>query len=81
TGFALGYYSTWGHFSIMLFFYLGFIDGCSGSTAGGIQIFRFQVAYTLLKANLYHLIHPRAVVKHNYNDHRLDEELVLSILT
>ncbi|MFG9940513.1 TrkH family potassium uptake protein [Pseudomonas aeruginosa] len=81
TGFALGDYSMWGHFSIMLFFYLGFIGGCSGSTAGGIKIFRFQVAYTLLKANLYQLIHPRAVLKQNYNGHRLDEEIVRSILT
>ncbi len=49
--------------------------------AGGIKIFRFQVAYTLLKANLYQLIHPRAVLKQNYNGHRLDEEIVRSILT
>ncbi|BBP81900.1 Trk system potassium uptake protein [Pseudomonas tohonis] len=81
TGFALGDYSLWGNFSLMLFFYLGFIGGCSGSTAGGIKIFRFQVAYILLKANLYQLIHPRAVIKQKYNGHRLDEEIVRSILT
>ena len=63
TGFALGDYSLWGNFSLMLFFYLGFVGGCSGSTAGGIKIFRFQVAYILLKANLNQLIHPRAVIK------------------
>lgn len=49
----------------MLFFYLGFVGGCSGSTAGGIKIFRFQVAYILLKASLNQLIHPRAVIKQN----------------
>ncbi|MBC3414209.1 TrkH family potassium uptake protein [Pseudomonas sp. SWRI51] len=81
TGFALGDYSLWGNFSLMLFFYLGFIGGCSGSTAGGIKIFRFQVAYTLLKASLNQLIHPRAVIKQKYNGHRLDEEIVRSILT
>nr|WP_279152998.1 TrkH family potassium uptake protein [Pseudomonas mosselii] len=81
TGFALGDYSMWGNFSLMLFFYLGFIGGCSGSTAGGIKIFRFQVAYILLKANLNQLIHPRAVIKQKYNGHRLDEEIVRSILT
>ena len=81
TGFALGDYSLWGNFSLMLFFYLGFIGGCSGSTAGGIKIFRFQVAYILLKANLNQLIHPRAVIKQKYNGHRLDEEIVRSILT
>jgi trk system potassium uptake protein TrkH len=81
TGFALGDYSLWGHFSIMVFFYLGFIGGCSGSTAGGLKIFRFQVAYILLKASLYQLIHPRAVLRQSYNGHRLDEEIVRSILT
>lgn len=81
TGFALGDYSLWGNFSLMLFFYLGFVGGCSGSTAGGIKIFRFQVAYILLRANLNQLIHPRAVIKQKYNGHRLDEEIVRSILT
>ena len=81
TGFALGDYSLWGNFALMFFFYLGFIGGCSGSTAGGIKIFRFQVAYILLKASLNQLIHPRAVIKQKYNGHRLDEEIVRSILT
>ena len=81
TGFALGDYSLWGGFAGMLFFYLGFIGGCSGSTAGGLKIFRFQVAYILLKANLMQLVHPRAVIKQQYNHHRLDEDIVRSILT
>ncbi|WP_285423316.1 MULTISPECIES: TrkH family potassium uptake protein [unclassified Pseudomonas] len=81
TGFALGDYSLWGNFALMLFFYLGFIGGCSGSTAGGVKVFRFQVAYILLKANLHQLIHPRAVLKQKYNGHRLDDEIVRSILT
>jgi trk system potassium uptake protein TrkH len=81
TGFALGDYSLWGNFALMFFFYLGFIGGCSGSTAGGVKIFRFQVAYILLKANLNQLIHPRAVLKQTYNGHRLDDEIVRSILT
>jgi trk system potassium uptake protein TrkH len=81
TGFALGDYSLWGNFSLMFFFYIGFIGGCSGSTAGGVKVFRFQVAYILLKANLNQLIHPRAVIKQKYNGHRLDEEIVRSILT
>jgi trk system potassium uptake protein TrkH len=81
TGFVLGDYSLWGGFAGMLFFYLGFIGGCSGSTAGGLKIFRFQVAYILLKANLMQLVHPRAVIPQQYNRHRLDEDIVRSILT
>ncbi|GIZ13515.1 TrkH family potassium uptake protein [Pseudomonas sp. NCCP-436] len=80
TGFALGDYQLWGPFASMLFFYLGFVGGCSGSTAGGLKIFRFQVAYILLRANLSQLIHPREVIKQQYNRHRLDEDIVRSIL-
>jgi trk system potassium uptake protein TrkH len=80
TGFALGDYHLWGPFASMMFFYLGFVGGCSGSTAGGLKVFRFQVAYILLKANLMQLVHPRAVIKQQYNRHRLDEDIARSIL-
>ncbi len=81
TGIALGDYTLWGSFAILLFFYLTFVGGCSGSTAGGLKIFRFQVAYVLLKANLKQLVHPRAVIKQQYNNHNLDEDIVRSLIT
>ncbi|WP_137888190.1 TrkH family potassium uptake protein [Pseudomonas sp. 2FE] len=81
TGVALGDYTLWGSFSVLLFFYLTFIGGCSGSTAGGLKIFRFQVAYVLLRANLQQLVHPRAVIKQQYNNHNLDEDIVRSLIT
>ncbi|MDX5371255.1 MAG: TrkH family potassium uptake protein [Pseudomonadaceae bacterium] len=81
TGYALGDYSTWGGFAVLLFFYLTFVGGCSGSTSGGLKIFRFQVAYVLLKANLTQLVHPRAVIKQQYNNHNLDEDIVRSLIT
>ena len=81
TGFAVNDYSLWGDFAFMAFFYLTFVGGCSGSTSGGLKIFRFQVAYSLLRANLKQLVHPRAVIRQQYNGHTLDEEIVRSILT
>ncbi|MEE4462264.1 TrkH family potassium uptake protein, partial [Azotobacter chroococcum] len=81
TGYALGDYTQWGGFAMMVFFYLTFVGGCSGSTSGGLKVFRFQVAYVLLKSSMRQLIHPRAVLKQQYNGHNLDEEIVRSILT
>ncbi|ATH82726.1 potassium transporter TrkH [Ectopseudomonas mendocina] len=81
TGYALGDYTAWGGFAVMAFFYLTFVGGCSGSTTGGLKMFRFQVALTLLHANLKQMVHPRAVIKQQYNGHNLDEEIVRSILT
>ncbi|MCM2330061.1 trk system potassium uptake protein TrkH [Geopseudomonas sagittaria] len=81
SGYALGDYSQWGGFAVLLFFYLTFVGGCSGSTAGGLKIFRFQVAYVMLKANLQQMIHPRAVIKQQYNNHQIDEDIVRSLVT
>lgn len=58
TGVAVGDYTLWGSFAVLLFFYLTFVGGCSGSTAGGLKIFRFQVAAALLVSSLKQLIHP-----------------------
>jgi trk system potassium uptake protein TrkH len=81
TGIAVGDYTLWGSFSVLLFFYLTFVGGCSGSTAGGLKIFRFQVAAVLLLNSLKQLIHPRAVIQKKYNGHPIDEEIVRSLLT
>ncbi|SEO09362.1 TrkH family potassium uptake protein [Pseudomonas sp. NFACC39-1] len=81
TGVALGDYSLWGSFALLLFFYLTFVGGCSGSTSGGLKIFRFQVAGALLMGSLKQLIHPRAVIQKKYNKHPIDEEIVRSLLT
>src|SRR3989344_2668335 len=81
TGLALGDYTLWGSFSVLLFFYLTFVGGCSGSTAGGLKIFRFQVASSLLMGSLKQLIHPRAVIRKKYNGHPIDEDIARSLLT
>ncbi len=81
TGFMVEDYSKWGGFAMIIFFYLTFLGGCSGSTTGGLKIFRFQVTLRLLNANLKQLIHPKAIIPQKYNGHNLDEEIVRSILT
>ena len=81
TGYVINDYSLWSSFAVMVFFYLMFVGGCSGSTSGGMKVFRFQVAFVLLKANLQQLVHPRAVIKQQYNGHNLDDDIVRSLIT
>ncbi len=47
-GYASEDYTVWGNMAIMLFFYLTFAGACSGSTSGGLKIFRIQLAAMLL---------------------------------
>ncbi|MGA1677280.1 MAG: TrkH family potassium uptake protein, partial [Pseudomonadales bacterium] len=61
TGYANADYLSWGSFFVGLFFFLTFIGGCSGSTAGGVKIFRVQIAFRYLSAQIRRLVHPRGV--------------------
>lgn len=80
TGYVLGDYSLWGSAPLIFFFYLLFVGGCSGSTAGGIKIFRFQLSHIILFNHVGRLLHPRLTRVDKYNGRLVDEEVVLSIV-
>lgn len=80
TGYALGDYSLWGEFAVVSFFYLTFVGGCSGSTAGGFKIFRFQLALLILRSHLLRLLFPHAVVQHQYNGGAVSDEIMHSLV-
>ena len=48
-GFASTDYGLWGHFSIGMFIVIAFVGGCTGSTAGAIKIFRWQILWAYIK--------------------------------
>ncbi len=80
TGFTNSDYATWGPFAVGFFFMLLFIGGCSGSTAGGIKIYRLQVASLLTRSHLLHLISPHRIVTLMYNGRRLPEDVPFSVV-
>jgi len=80
TGFGLDDFLTWGDFSIVIFFGLLFTGACSGSTAGGIKIFRFQIAFALLKRQLMLLMHPHALFPQKYNNRNVSDEILRSLI-
>lgn len=80
TGFVNTDYTTWGPFSIGIFFLLMFVGGCSGSTSGGIKIYRLQVASLLTRSHLLHLISPNRIVTLMYNGRRLPEDVPFSVV-
>jgi trk system potassium uptake protein TrkH len=80
TGYASEDYSAWGPLAFVLFFFLMFIGGCSGSTSGGMKIFRFQLSLIILKEQLMRLLHPRAVLTRNYNGRAVSDEIISSMI-
>jgi trk/ktr system potassium uptake protein len=81
TGYASAPYDQWGSFPYMVFFYLMFIGGCSGSTAGGMKVFRFQLGYRLFNAQLRTLMHPRGVFAVRFNDSVVSPEIIRSLVS
>jgi trk system potassium uptake protein len=80
TGFGLNDFITWGDFSVMVFFALLFVGACSGSTTGGIKIFRFQIAFSLLKRQLMLLMHPHGTFPQKYNNRLVSDDILRSLI-
>jgi trk system potassium uptake protein TrkH len=80
TGYASENYTSWDSFAVTVFFYLTFVGGCSGSTAGGMKFFRFQIALIMLKNQLRWMRHPRGVFTNRYNGQKVTDEIIRSVI-
>jgi trk system potassium uptake protein TrkH len=79
TGYATTDYTLWGAPAVILFFVLTFSGGCTGSTTGGIKIFRFEILGMVLKQQMTRLYSPRRVMPLTYNDKPVDTDILLSV--
>jgi trk system potassium uptake protein TrkH len=80
TGFANADYLLWGPFFVSLFFFLTFMGGCSGSTAGGVKIFRIQIAFRYLSAQIRRLVHPRGVFVVKLGGRRVEDDILAAFV-
>jgi trk system potassium uptake protein TrkH len=80
TGYATTDYSLWGNAAVGLFFGLLFVGGCTGSTSGGMKIFRFQVMAALLRVQFLRLVFPRGVFPRLYAGRPLPDEILGSVV-
>ena len=79
TGFTTAPYDQWGSFAITVLFFLMFVGGCTGSTTGGIKIFRFQVLLTSARVELMHLVRPHAVIAPRYNGEAIPDGITNAV--
>jgi trk system potassium uptake protein len=80
TGYATADYNLWGNMAIGVFFGLLFVGGCTGSTSGGMKIYRFEVTAIMLRAHFQSLIHPHGVFPRKYGGRVLPDEVVGSVV-
>jgi len=81
TGFASNDYYLWGSFPIVFIFLLAVVGGCTGSTTGGIKIFRYQVLFETAKTQINRLIQPHGIFKPLYNGKPISDAASASVLS
>lgn len=59
TGFTTTGFATWPGYSPLLLILIGFVGGCSGSTAGGMKVVRIVVLFRQGLREIAQLVHPR----------------------
>ncbi len=80
TGYASADYTTWGSFTTVVFFFILFAGGCTGSTAGGIKQFRYVVLYEEAVVQLRRLMQPSGVFLPRFNGRPIPETVATAVL-
>ena len=81
TGYSTASFDLWGSFALIVFFLLMFVGGCAGSTTCSIKIFRYQVLYSAMNAQVKRLLHPHGVFVPHYNRRPIPESVIFSVLS
>lgn len=80
TGYASDDYQIWGPFPMMLFFLIGLIGGCAGSTCCSIKIFRYQLLFAAIKAQVQLIHNPNGIFKARYEGQSVEVEVFSSVV-
>lgn len=81
TGYASTDYSLWGPLALVAFLVLTMVGGCTGSTAGGLKIFRFEILFMVLRVQLHRLFMPHRILPLNYNNKPVDADAMVSVMS
>ncbi len=79
TGYVTADFDLWPSFSKAVLLLLMMIGACAGSTAGGLKVSRVVIIFKVITRELKKLIHPRSIVKVNYEGKELDEDTQRSV--
>ncbi len=81
TGFGTGDFVTWGTFAVVFIFAVSFVGGCTGSTAGAIKVFRFQIMMRVVVQHIRQALHPHVVSPLRYGRRTVTDEETASVGT
>ncbi|WP_282601675.1 TrkH family potassium uptake protein [Paracoccus sp. PARArs4] len=80
TGFASTDMTQWGHLPFALLIIVGLIGGCTGSTGCSVKVFRYEVLFQAVRAQIRRMHSPHRLYPLRYAGHPLDKGVVDSVM-
>jgi trk system potassium uptake protein TrkH len=80
TGLGSAEYWKWGGFADVVITVAMLIGGCTGSTAGAIKVFRFNMLLLAVRSQLQRLLHPHAAVSATFGERPVPDPVIMSAL-
>lgn len=81
SGFAITDYTPWPLLALMILLALEFVGGMSGSTAGGVKMYRMILMRSYIASGLRRMMHPHAVTTVRVNGRNVDTDTVISAVS
>jgi trk system potassium uptake protein TrkH len=81
TGFASEDYSLWGAPSIGIFLVLMILGGCTGSTSGGLKMFRIHILWIAALLYVQSLITPNRIVRPRFQQKLVQPEIISAVMS
>ncbi|MGN1063316.1 MAG: TrkH family potassium uptake protein [Alphaproteobacteria bacterium] len=80
TGFITENYMLWGDFVIVFFLFLLMTGACTGSTSGGIKMFRFTIIFKNIGTRLKSMVQPYGVFVSRYGDKAITDDVLIGVM-
>ncbi|MBK5933897.1 trk system potassium uptake protein TrkH [Rhodovulum imhoffii] len=81
TGYASDDYMLWGTFPVTLFFFIGLIGGCAGSTSCSIKVFRYQLLFASIRGQVRKIHTPHGLFQPRYAGQPVAEDVLSSVMS
>jgi len=80
TGYASVDYQLWGSFAVALFFLIGLVGGCAGSTSCSVKIFRYQLLFAAMRLQIRQIQSPSGAFSMRYEGRPVGEDVINSVM-
>lgn len=81
TGYASVDYMGWGGFLISMFFFIGLIGGCAGSTACSVKIFRYQILMSSIRVQIQRIRSPNGIFNPRFDGRPVPPDVLNSVMS